>query len=1714
MAGAVALALLSTLLQVLALAQGSPAAAAVENYTAATFNMQNQDRWDARWTKGGGNLEATLLLSEYAPQVVALQEMKSTAPCDPARQEEQLIRAQTLAGTETPRDWRVTKCTTPFTVATGYDLFFLAIENGNATRNIGFVVDHALNIPLDDASVHVIGRAVDAVGNPIGDAPKPMLGLKLGGDTWFYSVHGANNTNDRGDTANRIDAARTDAGGLSWTVLGDFNRRAGSWRAGDLRGTEHVVAPDVHTYPVAPAPEKTLDYAITSDTSPAYEAWRLNDLHSDHHAVWFGPACAPTVTTTTARAAGPGRACRPRESAVVSMGDSYISGEAGRWQGNANTEATGDVWGTDRSAGGTQGQVYEKGSESGGGCHRSDVAEVRSADIKGVPAAQRFNIACSGATTKDVVSDSFKGEKPQVEQLAEIAARQRVSAVVLSVGGNDLRFGEILTACAKSYLTPGAKACKDTEDAGFRERLGEVRSKVTGALKAIRRTMSAAGRAENSYRLVLQSYPSPLPSGDAYRYPQDLVDYSRYDKGGCPFRDVDSDWARRSLVPEITTMLRGAAREGAASFLDVQDAFAGHELCAKTARQADSGNSLQNPVPAQDAEWVRWVPFLPGWTDRGPRAQGDVEEAVHPNAYGQRALGACLSRMLGSPDGANSEYRCTGSAGQSPGEPTGEPVRRGIDSTLSVAKNEAYFFNGSKYARVKFTAHKSEIVDGAAGVKDIGANWPSLRGTPFAHKVDAAFSLPESPQEAFMFSGDQYIRIKNVKPGTTDDTRVNGPWPLCTGWTSLCATPELKRLFADGIDSALSVRENEVFFFKGDQYVRVQVNPGGIDKVLKGPLPIADHWPSLKDAAEQAPAAGFTSAIDASFGAPEWYCSWLDAILSLGLACIGNHPGNAAVFSGGQYALTSLKPDTNDDRLLSGPSRITDVWTSLRDTVFDERPAPMTGRLSRNGPTPAADPEPNGPGPWSTDPAAQPKCRPDGMTATAGVNTPYCRIYDDQGRERMGERHPRRVVGYFTGWRTGRGGQPMYLPGSIPWGQVSHVNYAFAHVDDAQRISVGDVNSPDNPATGMTWPGVPRAEMDESLPYKGNFNLLTQYKKKHPRVKTLISVGGWAETGGVLNPDGSRSKSGGLYKLTTNEDGSVNQSGIDTFADSVVDFLRTYGFDGVDIDYEYPTSLKDAGNPEDWPVANARRKGLNAGNTALMKTLREKLDAASEKDSAYYQLTAAASSSGYLLRGQEDFRALQYLDFVNSMSYDFHGSWNSFVGPQAPLYDDGKDGELTAAGTYDRVKNPEYDQEGYFNTDWSYHYFRGALQAGRINLGVPYYTRGWKNVTGGSGNGLWGRADLPDQSQCPDGTGPKGGTTPCGSGASGIDNLWHDQTAAGDELASGSSPMWHAKNLERGVKPGYLPQFGLDPKDPGSDAGGYSRHWDDTLKASWLWNDDKKVYLSTQDTQDVTAKADYIKDKGAGGAMIWELAGDYECPADESEQCGPGYTLTKELDDRLRDSGPYGNTRAGSTELPRQVLDLDVEFADYPTDNKELWPLQPKLRITNRGNRAVSGGAKVSFDLPTSAPPVVKDGGWQLYPDIEPGHSGPNAGGLKGDFHRVTITLEACQEIPAGRSVDIPVKYYLPATGPANVTVTTEGQTFGITGDKRHGTETAEAPAATNPCQVTPWTPDADHYTKGDVVTHNNRRWVAQYWADKGAEPGTAPVWRDISPND
>ncbi|MGW5847241.1 GDSL-type esterase/lipase family protein [Streptomyces sp. NPDC055254] len=343
-------------------------------------------------------------------------------------------------------------------------------------------------------------------------------------------------------------------------------------------------------------------------------------------------------------AAGPGTG----PTAVVSLGDSYISGEAGRWKGNSLTD-TGSRAGTDR--GWVSGSVYDPGKVYGstaGGCHRSDSAEVRSA---GPIADVAVNLACSGATAQNVFraangGTAFKGEAPQADRLATVAASHDVKVIALSVGGNDLGFAEIIKDCAYDFIIWNSY-CYDDQQYGVDQKIDAVMADVGKSVDEVRAVMRGAGYTDSSYRIVLQSYPSPIPRGTENRYTQS--DWSRLNTGGCPFWNRDSDWARDSLVPQLANRLKGVAAAKGVQFLDLRDMLQGREVCARASKQV----SATAPASAKTSEWARWID--------SSETQGLIQESMHPNHFGQLAAGRCLALVAAQP--AASGFSCKNTPG-------------------------------------------------------------------------------------------------------------------------------------------------------------------------------------------------------------------------------------------------------------------------------------------------------------------------------------------------------------------------------------------------------------------------------------------------------------------------------------------------------------------------------------------------------------------------------------------------------------------------------------------------------------------------------------------------------------------------------------------------------------------------------------------------------------------------------------------------------------------------------------------------------------------------------------------------------------------------------------------------------------------------------------------------------------------------------------------
>jgi hypothetical protein len=348
--------------------------------------------------------------------------------------------------------------------------------------------------------------------------------------------------------------------------------------------------------------------------------------------------------------AGPGSS----QTAIVSLGDSFISGEAGRWSGNSLNPFH-NRNGTDRAAYNCTWwgecdydphRVY--GTSYDNGCDRSDVAHIKSAVIS---VNQKINLACSGARTQHIWRASqggqvFKGEAPQADQLASVAAAYNVKLVVLTITANDLGFSDHVIDCTVAWIAD-AGPCNAAEQAEMNAAMPAAKTGLRKAIDEIRAVMAGAGYSATQWKFVIAGYSSPIPTGPNIRYQPESND-DRWWSGGCPFYDADANWAKNTATPFIVNGMKQVAAEKGVQFLDVRDALNGHEVCHKSSSLV--GGSGPNSAVH---EWVRWV--------NTGCCQGDAQESLHPNAFGQRALGKCVQLMYAKTSG---NWTCKNTPGQ------------------------------------------------------------------------------------------------------------------------------------------------------------------------------------------------------------------------------------------------------------------------------------------------------------------------------------------------------------------------------------------------------------------------------------------------------------------------------------------------------------------------------------------------------------------------------------------------------------------------------------------------------------------------------------------------------------------------------------------------------------------------------------------------------------------------------------------------------------------------------------------------------------------------------------------------------------------------------------------------------------------------------------------------------------------------------------------
>ncbi|KAK1979246.1 family 18 glycosyl hydrolase [Colletotrichum cereale] len=244
----------------------------------------------------------------------------------------------------------------------------------------------------------------------------------------------------------------------------------------------------------------------------------------------------------------------------------------------------------------------------------------------------------------------------------------------------------------------------------------------------------------------------------------------------------------------------------------------------------------------------------------------------------------------------------------------------------------------------------------------------------------------------------------------------------------------------------------------------------------------------------------------------------------------------------------------------------------------------------------------------------------------------------------------KRVVGYYETWVPKRACNQFY-PEQIPTGVYSHINLAFASID------------PSN------FELVPAAQADVDM-----YKRVTDLKAMDPNLKVLIAVGG-----SDFNDTGPTA--GTFSDIARSEDAQQK------FIDSVLNFMSTYGLDGIDLDWEYPATKNRGGRDEDFD-----------NFPKFMKTLRQAL-----KD---YEISITIPAIYRNLQHFDLKNIEPHVDFFNVMTYDFHGAWEKATESGGPYLN--SQTNLTAI-------------KGGLDLIW-----RNNIDPDKVVLGLAFYGRGFK----------------------------------------------------------------------------------------------------------------------------------------------------------------------------------------------------------------------------------------------------------------------------------------------------------------------------------------------------------------------------------------------------
>ena len=267
----------------------------------------------------------------------------------------------------------------------------------------------------------------------------------------------------------------------------------------------------------------------------------------------------------------------------------------------------------------------------------------------------------------------------------------------------------------------------------------------------------------------------------------------------------------------------------------------------------------------------------------------------------------------------------------------------------------------------------------------------------------------------------------------------------------------------------------------------------------------------------------------------------------------------------------------------------------------------------------------------------------------------------------------KQIIGYFPSWQMYKRNN-LVNPAMLDYSRYTILNYSFFKTD-----TNGNVGGTDAWADSMLLRGIPDWGRPQPA-YYPNTSLI-DHAHLHG-VKVMVSIGGW-----TLSDNFSRIAEDPIKRAH--------------FAHECARILQEYQFDGIDIDWEYPTFAEHSGRAidrETYPV--------------FMKAIRDSIDAYGKTINTKMLLTGAYGT------GEKQMAAIkwdvmkEFMDYFNMMTYDSNGPWSDDANHNSPLYNPSKGYQ----GSMDQT---------FKNITQKYH-----VPAEKVNLGIALYGRALRGFNG------------------------------------------------------------------------------------------------------------------------------------------------------------------------------------------------------------------------------------------------------------------------------------------------------------------------------------------------------------------------------------------------